>query len=237
MSSGHFHDDDFDPSPPRPSSGSPVLIIALVAGVLVVLAAVCGGFALFWTHSADRAAEQRAAVVAEAGATRAAGLERERAAEETAEDRSQADYLARHAALARDRDAGIPARYRQLTPAQQAAVDDLREAVARRPAVELSDGLRAIYRDRLDFLKHTDILAYRLALADQNGGRELARRLKLVSDPAILFRLAYGEELPDRRTRVRAAIERSLETGLSSLSDDELKLLQPYREYLRRVPK
>jgi hypothetical protein len=64
-------DDDYRDRPyPRPST-SPVLVITLVVGgALVVGAVACGGLALFWTRSADRAANQQAAIVAEAEGAR-----------------------------------------------------------------------------------------------------------------------------------------------------------------------
>jgi hypothetical protein len=64
-------DDDYRKQPqPRPSA-SPVLVIALVVGGLLLVGAVaCGGLALFWTRSADRAANEQAAIVAEAKGAR-----------------------------------------------------------------------------------------------------------------------------------------------------------------------
>jgi hypothetical protein len=64
-------DDDYRERPqPRPSA-SPVLVIALVVGGLLLVGAVaCGGLALFWTRSADRAANEQAAIVAEAEGAR-----------------------------------------------------------------------------------------------------------------------------------------------------------------------
>src|SRR5687767_4601318 len=119
-------DDDYDPAPPSRSAGSPALVLGLVAAGLVVGLVVCGGAALFWTRTAaDRRGADRDAVVAERRAARAADDERKRAAEEADEDKQQADYLARHAALAKGQDDSIPGRYRLLTPAQRADVDDL----------------------------------------------------------------------------------------------------------------
>jgi hypothetical protein len=231
-----FGDDEYDPTPPPRSSGSPVLILGLVAAGLIVVLVVCGGVALFWTRTADRQAAEQAAVVAEAHVARANAEERKRATVEAEEDRQQADYLARHAALAKAQDDAIPDRYQLLTPAQRSEVDDLRAAIAQRPAVELTQRQRATLAARRDFVKHTDLLSYWLALADQHGGRVLARRLKLSHDPAVLFRLAYGEEPADRRVKVRAAIEKAADRGLTALTEDDVRLLHPYREYLNRLP-
>ena len=231
-----FGDDEYDPVPPARSSGSPALVLGLVAAGLVVVLIACGGVALFWTRTADRQAAERAEVVAEAHVARAAAEDRKRAAVEAEEDRQQADYLVRHAALARGQDDAIPDRYQLLTPAQRADVDDLRAAVAQRPAVELTARQRATLAARRDFLKHTDLLAYWLALADQHDGRTLARRLKLSHDPAVLFRLAYGEEPADRRAKVRATIEKAADRGLVALTEDDVRLLHSYREYLGRLP-
>ena len=233
--------DDYDDVPRRPRS-NPGLVVALVAGGAFALGCVvCAGIGLFGFWAAPVPVAQGPAggppaVQGEAGQTKAGAVERKRAAEEAEDDRAQADYPARHAALARGWDDQIAARYQQLTAAQREAVDDLRAAVTRRPAVELTPAQRTTLDARADFLRHTDVLAYRLALADQNDGRRLARLLKLSHDPAVLFRLAYGGELPDRRPRVRAAIERAAEKGRAALGDEEERVLQPYREHLRRLP-
>jgi hypothetical protein len=75
-------DDDYRQRPqPRPSA-SPVLVISLVVGGLLLVGAVaCGGLALFWTRSADRAANEQAAVVAEAEGARVAAQAKAKAAE------------------------------------------------------------------------------------------------------------------------------------------------------------
>jgi hypothetical protein len=133
--------DDFDDQPQRPQT-NPGLIVALVVGGAFALGCVaCAGIGLFGFWAAPVPVAQGpvavpgAPVEAEAGganarqpAGEAAG--RKRAAEEAEDDRAQADYLARHEALARERDAGIEDRYRRLTPAQQQPVDDLRATVA-----------------------------------------------------------------------------------------------------------
>lgn len=63
--------DDFGQRPQARPSASPVLVIALVVGGLLLVGAVaCGGLALFWTRSADRAANEQAAIVAEAEGAR-----------------------------------------------------------------------------------------------------------------------------------------------------------------------
>jgi hypothetical protein len=64
-------DDDYRERPhPRPSA-SPVLVISLVGGGLLLVGAfACGGLAIFWTRSADRAANEQAAIVAEAEGAR-----------------------------------------------------------------------------------------------------------------------------------------------------------------------
>ena len=231
--------DDFDDQPQRPRT-SPGLIVALVVGGAFALGCVaCAGIGLFgfWAAPVPVA---RGPVAVQGGTVAAEAADpagREPAAGEAADDRAQADYLARHEALARERDAGIEERYRRLTPEQRQAVDDLRAAVARRPAEELTDAQRATLEARQDFLRHTDLLAYRLAIADRDDGRRLARLLGLSHDPAILFRLAYGAEPPDRRPKVRAAIERAAGKGVASLGPEEQQLLRPYREHLRRLPR
>jgi hypothetical protein len=64
-------DDDYRERPQSRQTTSPVLITALVLGGLLLVGAVaCGGLALFWTRSADRAANEQAAIVAEAEGAR-----------------------------------------------------------------------------------------------------------------------------------------------------------------------
>jgi hypothetical protein len=64
-------DDDYRERPHTRPSASPVLVIALVVGgLLLVGAAACGGLAHFWTRSADRTAYEQAAIVAEAEGAR-----------------------------------------------------------------------------------------------------------------------------------------------------------------------
>src|SRR5688572_21617670 len=58
-------DDDRDVPRPRPS-GTPVFLLALVAGLIVILAGVCGG--VFWTSRSARMEEERLAAEAAAAA-------------------------------------------------------------------------------------------------------------------------------------------------------------------------
>jgi hypothetical protein len=64
-------DDDYRERPhPRPPANLVLVIALVVGGVLLVGAAACGGLAVFRMQSADRVANEQAAIVAEAEGAR-----------------------------------------------------------------------------------------------------------------------------------------------------------------------
>jgi hypothetical protein len=156
---------------------------------------------------------------------------------ETAQDEYERNYVKQSEERNRAKDEAMQQQFRLLPAAEQTAIAEVREAMQKRPAVDLTEAQHELMEKSPHF-KVSDGMAYAIAIANREGIGELAQQLRLSQLDTLTLKMRIGSERrKDHRDEHIRVIKKAIATGMNSLTDADRRWLSARRvgPYLKNV--